>query len=57
MWRIVKFIFTGRWYVCNHVWTDYEKYSVFNGGNGKMPTNIDYVLKCTKCGNIKKVRV
>jgi hypothetical protein len=38
-----------------HTWETFEKYNVY-GKNPDRPRWVDYVLRCKKCGDIKRVR-
>lgn len=44
--------------LCEHKWTIINKAAVYSGDEteGVLPTSIDYVLQCEKCGAVKNKR-
>ncbi len=42
--------------LCNHKWKTVDKNDVYTQHSSSMPTYIDYILECEKCGKIKKTR-
>lgn len=51
MWRIFKFLFTGSWH--EHTWETIKEGKIVNDYDEYIGTY--HNLRCTKCGNLKKV--
>lgn len=56
MWRIIKFIFIGKWDNHSHQWEEIEQINIF-GNDKTMPKAFLIILKCKHCGDIKQRRV
>lgn len=52
MLRILKFLFTGRWGGCEHVWQVEESFKKVRQGSN-IPHAVVYTLQCKKCGDLK----
>lgn len=52
MLKLIHYLFYGH---C-HKWKIIDKYSVLPARGGDIPIATDFILRCEKCGNIKKVR-
>jgi hypothetical protein len=52
MIRLLRFLWTGVWKVCDHQW---EYFTTIENGNTGLVKAL--AMKCKHCGNIKKVGV
>lgn len=42
---------------CPHPWETFDKVNVYGSNVRGLPTYVIYILKCPKCGKIKKIKV
>lgn len=44
-------------WVCKHEWVTYQKCDIYNEFSGEIPSRLEFILICKKCGKIKKIRL
>jgi len=54
MYRILKFLFTGNWHICEHKWKIIEITNLVDVMDRVKGTR--YYLQCEMCGNIKHTK-
>ena len=60
MWRIIRFIFTGKWKICNHKWkTIDERASTvpYQRREGFRVASVHFIQQCEHCGELKDYEV
>lgn len=50
MLRLLAFLWSG----CPHKWEIHKTYTLYSDGGAELPIGVQYHLRCTKCGNMKK---
>lgn len=44
-------------WACKHEWVTYQKCDVYDEFSRKIPSHLEFILICKKCGKIKKIRL
>lgn len=56
MIRLLRFLFTGEWHICQHQWDIHETWTVSQRARGGFDdwrkTGTRYAMRCKHCGEI-----
>ena len=44
-------------WACKHEWVTYQKCDIYNEFSGEIPSRLEFILICKKCGKITKIRL
>lgn len=54
MWRILKFLFIGKWKIHEHKYEIHAEKLIINPDDNTKNNGSIYIMKCSECGHMKK---